>query len=204
MRLNDKVDTYNIVSSFSNDSKYDFHIYAKGYRMAAKSLYDKLVSQNEYGDYEGYPIVFLYRHAFELNLKNIIYWAVRLTKFKKSKQIDEKLYTHHLLKELSKTSGEILNVLFKDDLALKNVIKNIKEIANDFTNIDPNSFSYRYPIDIKGNYSTKKHQVLNLTSLTNAMEDLLNAIEAINFGLNVETDRAKQRIHEILSNFSDN
>jgi hypothetical protein len=203
MNLNENVDTYNIVSSFSKNPKYDFGVYAKGYRKAAKSLYDKLISQNGYGDYEGYPIVFLYRHAFELNLKNIIYWGVRLTKFKNVKQIDEKLFNHHLLNELSNTAGYILNILFNNDSSQNGVINRIKIIADDFSIIDPNSFSYRYPINSKGEYSTKEHQILNLTSLTNCMEDLLNVMEAINFGLDLETDKA-ERIIEILSNFSEN
>ncbi len=203
MKLNENIDTYSIVSSFSDNPKYDFGIYAKGYRKAAKLLYTKLISQNAYGDYEGYPIIFLYRHAFELSLKNIIYWGVRLSNAKNTKQIDEKLYNHHLLKELSDISGTILNILFEKDLSLKGIITNIKTVSDEFTEIDPNSFSYRYPIDIKGNYSTKKHQVLNLTSFTTSMENLLSEIETINFGLIVETDKII-RLIEILSNFSEN
>ncbi len=203
MALNDIVDTYNIVSSFSDDPKYDFSVNAKGYRKAAKSLYNKLISQNGYGDYEGYPIVFLYRQAFELNLKNIIYWGVRLANFKGINQFDEKLHNHHSLIKLAKTSTEVLNVLFKDDKALKNVVENINLVAKEYSDLDETSFSYRYPIDKNGNHPTKKHQVVNITSLTSCMEDLLNSMEAINFGLNIETDRIEE-ILEILLRFSNN
>jgi hypothetical protein len=203
MSLSDKIDAYNIVSSFSDDPKYDFGIYAKGYRKAAKSLSDKFLLQSGFTDYEGYPIVFLYRHAFELNLKNIIYSGNRLLSFKNREVLnDGKLYIVHFLDKLAKLCTEILSVLFKNDLGLENVIKNIILIADEYTALDNNSFSYRYPIDIKGNYSTKKHQIINITSLTNSMENLLDSIEAINFGLDIETDQEK-KIFEILSNFSD-
>lgn len=203
MSLNDKVDTYNIASSFSDNPKYDFGIYAKGYRKAAKLLSDKFLTQNGFADYEGYPIVFLYRHALELNLKNIIYWGIRLAEFKNQIPIDKELYNQHFLNKLAKKSTDILRILFKHDAELESVIKNMILVAEEYSELDINSFSYRYPIDITGSYPTKKNQLVNITSLTDCMEDLLDSIEAINFGLNIETDRVKE-LFEILSNFSDN
>jgi hypothetical protein len=202
MSLNENLDTFNIVSSFSDNPKYDFDIYAKGYHKSAKSLSDKLYTQNSYADYEGYPIVFLYRHAFELNLKNIIYSGIRLLSLKKREAInDSEFYNKHNLNTLAKVGVAILTTLFKNDL--DNEIKNILSIASDFSDLDYESFSYRYPIDKKGGYSTKKYQIINITSLTKTMEGLLDSIEAINFGLDIETDK-EEKIFEILSNFSDN
>ncbi len=204
MKLNENLDTFNIVSSFSDNPKYDFGIYAKGYRKAAKSLSDKLYAQNSYADYEGYPIVFLYRHSFELNLKNIIYSGIRLLSLKKREMIcDSKFYNNHNLNTLAKVGVEILTTLFKNDLALNNEIENMLSIASDYSYLDHNSFSYRYPINTNGDYSTEKNQIINITSLTKIMEGLLDSIEAINFGLDIETDK-QEEIFEILSNFSDN
>ncbi len=204
MSLNENLDTFNIVSSFSDNPKYDFGIYAKGYRKAAKSLSDKLYTQNSYADYEGYPIVFLYRHAFELNLKNIIYSSIRLLSLKNREAIsDSKFYNSHNLNTLAKAGAAILTTLFKNDLALNNEVEDMLSIASDYSDLDSNSFSYRYPIDTNGDYSTKKNQIINITSLTKSMEGLLDSIEAINFGLDIETDK-EEKIFEILSNFSDN
>jgi hypothetical protein len=82
-------------------------------------------------------------------------------------------------------------------------IKNMLSIAGDYSDLDYKSFSYRYPIDKNGNYSAEKSQIINITSLTKSMEGLLDSIEAINFGLDIETDK-EEKIFEILSNFSDN
>ena len=54
MKLNESLDIYNIVSSFSQNPMYDFSIYAEGYRRAAKSLADKLRTQNHFADHDGY------------------------------------------------------------------------------------------------------------------------------------------------------
>ena len=203
MSLNENLDTFNIVSSFSDNPKYDFGIYAKGYRKAAKSLSDKFLSQNGFSDYEGYPIVFLYRHAFELNLKNIIYSGIRLLSLKDREAInDSKFYNNHNLNTLAEAGAKILTTLFKNDLALDSEIKNMLSIASDYSDLDYNSFSYRYPIDTNGDYSTERNQIINITSLTVTMEGLLDSIEAINFGLDIETDKEKE-IFQILSNFSD-
>ncbi len=204
MKLNENLDTYNIISSFSQNPIYDFDIYAQGYRNAAKTLSDKLLTQNRIADYDGYPIIFLYRHAFELGLKGIIYSGLRLLSLKNRESInDSKFYNTHHLGELAKSSAGILTTLFKNFVDLGNVIKNIESVANEYSKLDYNSFSYRYPIDITGNYSTKhRQQEINLTSLTNCMEDLLDSIEVLNFGLDIEMEQEVQ-IFEILSNFND-
>src|SRR5262245_57418129 len=46
-----------------------------------------------YSDYEGYPILFLYRHALELYIKPIVYRGAQLCRL-----IDEKLNTENLFK----------------------------------------------------------------------------------------------------------
>lgn len=201
MKLNDKLDRFNIVSSFTDNPQYDFGSYARGYHNAAKLVANNFLSQAGFRDYDGYPIVFLYRHAFELYLKNVIYWGARLSGFKDDDQFDSKLYNHHLLKDLAKLSTEILLRLFKDDKELELVIQKINLIAIEFSDLDKDSFSYRYPIDRKGKYSTQRHQVVNITSLTNCMEDLLTSIEVINFGLDIETSEIEEVI-DILYSFS--
>jgi hypothetical protein len=55
--------------------------------------------------------------------------------------------------------------------------------------IDPSSYSYRYPIDNKGDTSTEKHQVLSLNELSAKMTLILDQLETIHFGLNLEIDR---------------
>lgn len=203
MKLNEKIDRYNIVSSFNlTNPKYDFGAYARGYHHSAKLLSEKFLAQSGYRDYEGYPIVFLYRHSFELNLKNIIYWGVRLSNFK-NEILDIKLHNTHNLIELAKISSKILFKIFPDDMELHEFCNTFIRIAKEFTDLDKDSYSYRYPIDVKGNCSTDKHQVVNITSLSKCMGEIQSSMEAINFGLDIETSNYEE-IFEMLDNYSKN
>ena len=61
----------------------EFGVFAKGYHQAARSLSNILLGKPRFSDYEAYPIVFLFRHALELNLKNIIYKGALLSGFRR-------------------------------------------------------------------------------------------------------------------------
>jgi hypothetical protein len=197
---NDITSRHNIVISSTAAPRYNFGAFAKGYHLAANRLSQEFLSKNGFRDYEGYPIVFLYRHALELNLKNVIYWAVRLCPFKNIASIDSKLYNRHELTELAQLSRDLLLKLFPADPDIKKVTKRIITTAKEFDEIDPTSFSYRYPIDRKGSYSTKKHQIVNILSIHKNMDCLLSDLETVNFGLDIETDKA-QELYQVLNDY---
>ncbi len=89
-----------------------------------------------------YPIIFNYRQFLELWLKYII--AVY------GPEVDIKpVWNSHKLDDLWKSHAEILKKygvvtdLLEADLA-------VAKIVLEFSKIDPDSFSYRYPVDTKG------------------------------------------------------
>jgi len=189
----------NFVISFGTNPRNDFGIFAYGYACAASKLAEELMSRGyRFRDYEAYPIVFLYRHALELYLKNIIYKSGLLAAFKNMENIDSKLDNRHDLNILSEKATKILKILFPNDHGLELALDKILQISHEFSEIDPNSYSYRYPIDRKGNASTKHHQVVNLESLYKTMTILLEDLDAIDLGIGIETDKA-QKLYEILN-----
>jgi len=192
---------YNIVISFTSSPRYDFGVFAKGYHRAANLLSQKFLSKSGYANYEGYPIVFLYRQAFELNLKNIAYWSMRLCAFKNVDLMDAKLYHNHDLVQLADLAAKLLLRLFATDPDIGKLANAIKTAAKEFHEIDSTSFSYRYPIDKNGNYSTRKHQVVSILSIHKNMDKLLKDLEVVNFGLDIETDQA-QEVYELLNDYS--
>ncbi len=187
----------NFSISFSKNPRNDFGIFAKGYFKSAESLKETLLSQNQFSDYEAYPIVFLYRHSFELYLKNIIYSTILLSTFKGLSEIDLKLYNFHTLKPLAEKATKILKTLFANDRDLINFSKKIVKVAKEFDEIDPDSYSYRYPINTKGEYSTKPNQIVNLESFSSELGELLTNLGVIDFGIDIETSQA-QTLYEIL------
>jgi len=75
----------------------------------------------------------------------------------------------------------------------------VTETCREFSEIDPRSESYRYPTDRKGQRSSKKHQVVNLSSFAGRMSSVLKDLDTIRFGLNIEMDMA-QEVYETIEN----
>lgn len=188
----------NFAISINNNPKNDFGVFAKGYSWAARNLAQILLSQNSFANYDAYPVVFLYRHSFELYLKNIIYRAIPLAAFKRFTDIDTRLYNHHKLDILAAIAERILQRLFPVDNSLKEFIKKCVQIAEEYQIIDQDSYSYRYPIGIQGNPSTPKNQIVNLDSLYQTMNEILDGLDAVDFGISAETDMA-QDVYEMLN-----
>jgi len=190
--------TYFLIS-FTSNPKYDFGAFAKGYSSAANTLAEQLIKKVNFPDYQAYPVVFLYRHSFELNLKNVIYWSARLLAFKGVEDIGERLYNTHNLIKLAANAERILLKAFPDDPDLHEFVQDVVSTAKEFSDIDPDSYSYRYPISTRGDYSTRLGQSVNLSSLSDHMDSLLENLDAINFGLNLETD-IEQEVYEAYLN----
>jgi hypothetical protein len=185
-------DPTNFVISFTPNPQGDFGVFAKGYTLAANRLASLLLEAPRFSDYEAYPVVFLYRHALELSLKHIIYSSVKLAAFKHLDDVDRGLQNSHDLRRLSRIVEAIVALLFPDDESLRQAIAMVTETCHEFSEIDPRSDGYRYPIDSKGQRSTKRHQVVNLRSFADRMSSVLEDLDTIHFGLNIETDVAQE------------
>lgn len=196
---NELNDITNFSISFTRTPKYDFGFFAEGYRFAANLVAKELIESARFSDYQAYPVVFLYRHALELQLKNIIYKIAKLLSFKHIENTDHNLSNSHDLCILSNQASGVLTKAFPADQDLHEVMKKVVCVARDFSEIDPISYSYRYPIDNKGRHSTKQNQIVNLQSLATHMDELLSILDVIDFGVNIETHVA-QEVYELLEN----
>lgn len=198
MAFYDEIGGKNFVISFTKDPRNDFGVFAEGYSHAASTLAEGLLSRTGFPDFDAYPVVFLYRHSLELYLKNIIYKAALLMAFKHMGDIDAKLYNTHDLTVLSEKAAKILQRLFPDDASLRQFSEETVKISSEFSDIDASSFAYRYPVDKAGNPSTRPNQVISLGALHRTMSDLLEKMDTLDFGLQIETSQA-QEIYEILN-----
>ena len=192
-------DQSNFVIGFTSSPKRDFGIFAKAYAEAASSLSEYLLSKSRFSDYEAYPIVFLYRNALELSLKNIIYKALLLSSFRKVEVAEQKLPYNHDLRQLSSIAASVLHVAFPSDPDIEMLVEEALKVSDEFAGIDQSSFSYRYPIDKHGNRSTKHHQVLNLRSMNVILDPFLDRLDTVNFGLNSEIDFAEDVFDSLLN-----
>lgn len=192
----------NFVIGFTKSPRHDFGIYAKGYSHAAKKISDILLEEVRFPDYEAYPTVFLYRHAFELSLKNIIYRSALLCAFQEMGRIDSNLYNSHFLPLLAGKACKILGSLFPDDQDIKQLMDDLLSTAKDLSDIDENSYVYRYPIRKDGSACVNQTQIVNLEELSSRMNCVLNKLDILDFGLDVEIEKARI-IYEILERIAE-
>ena len=175
----------------SSDPKTAFDVFATGYRRAAEIVTDSLLRNPRFSDYEAYPAVFLFRHAFELSLKHAIYKAADYARYTDTSRIDGRLRNDHNLHRLATIVNESLRRLFPDDLFLQRLLPRLTSTARDFDDIDPSSFVYRYPVDTKGGAAADSGQTINLRLFASHMSTMLEEIDTLNFGLNNMTDVAQ-------------
>ena len=190
-------DGNNFVISFTQNPQQDFGIFAKGYTRAASALAEQLLERPRFSDYDAYPVVFLYRQAFELYLKGLYFKASLIFFFKDSQRIDCQFIYKHRLQPLADTFQKICEALFQSDRTLLQLAQKVLVLAIEFEQIDKDSFGYRYPIDKKGNHSTRPHQVVNLFSLHTTMKELLEELETVDFGFDITALEAEE-VYEII------
>lgn len=171
--------------------------FAKGYSRAASALAEQILDRPQFSDYEAYPVVFLYRQAFELYLKGLYYRASLVFFFKDAQGVDCRFINKHPLKPLADTLQKICKSLFPMDQSLLHLAQKVFDYANEFDQIDKDSFGYRYPIDTHGNHSTNQNQIVNLLALHNSMKQLLSELEVIDFGFDI-TAYQSQEVYEII------
>jgi len=190
-------DLNNFVISFTRNPQGDFGIFAKGYTQAASLLAEHLLGKQSFSDYEAYPVVFLYRQAFELYLKGFYYKARLISSFKDSESLGCQFIYTHKLKPLAETFQKICKVMFPSEHLLLQLANKVCKYAIEFEQIDSDSFGYRYPIDKKGNPSTNHHQIVNLFALHNSMKELLDELGNVDFGFDVGVEQTRE-IYEIM------
>jgi len=117
------------------------------------------------------------------------HWLRRLLRF------------HHLRHPREMGSVEVKAFLCHLAVALR-ADSATRAMSDFWGQIDPNSYSYRYPIDNKGDTSTEKHQELSLNELSVKMTLILDQLETIHFGLNLEIDRHQELCSDRISNTS--
>jgi hypothetical protein len=188
------------VSSFTRDPKRDFGVYAKGYRMAADQLASALLNAPRFSDYEAYPVVFLYRHALELSLKHIVYSAATLAKYTFTEDVEDSLKNWHNLEGLAQVAEDSIFKVVPGDRSLKELFLEIAKTCRDFSTLDPDSYSFRYPIKRDGKPSTKPHLVVNLTDYAGHLSRLLEVIESTHFALDGEIYIAQDVFSEKIIN----
>lgn len=143
----------NACVNFGHD---DWDVYAEGYRRAGEILVARLAETNsESIDFLIYPLVFLFRHALELQLKSSIRWG-RLVLNRPSRGYP---LGHNLLDFWSdcRPLAEEFWPAESSDL-----LDDIEQTLSEFEEHDPDGQAFRYSVDTGGARTKPRLTHINL------------------------------------------
>lgn len=177
----------NVVFNFRGRAIDDLSAFAAGYHEAGKVLVRKMESASGYRDYEGYPILFLYRHALELYLKALVYRGAQLLSLISDEKRDtDKLLTSHKMTRLLPSIEVIFKTVewqWNSEVSGLNSFDDFADLIRQIEEIDPQSFCFRYPVNTAGEAALPKHLVLNVIDFGTKMDPVLDLLSAAVTGL---------------------
>lgn len=149
--------------------------YIEGYRLGAELLVNHVNSQNRDHDVLVFPIVFLLRHHFELQLKKIIRDGNRLFDI----EADDPVV--HSLRKLWMNARELMVRVDDRYPGTKQEYSKIQNVIDQFSAVDDQSTSFRYPRDLDGKPTLPDVTHINLVQLrdqVNFVATTLNSFSA--------------------------
>ena len=150
---------------------FPWDIYAAGYKDAADALVAALAERKTSLDSVIYPLVFLYRHGLELQMKLILPLARRLAG--KEPVADHK---HGLMPLWIELRRHLEQLDPRDD---DQELAAIEDFIRQLDTVDPGSFAFRYPTTKKGEVSLPELRHVNVRHLSEIMDGVFMLLSGI-------------------------
>lgn len=169
----------NALLNWGTDSATELISYAWNYRSAAMNLVAFRERQGVCAlDNGALPILFLYRHSFELYLKALVYYAAILS-IDKQELVDAlpRLWREHSLERLAEMSQPVIDESSGRWLASSGELRTkILALARELDRVDSGSYSFRYPVTAKGAPALPSHYFTNIFVFSEAVETVLDDV----------------------------
>lgn len=155
----------------NNGGPYGLTDYARGYMKAGRRLADSLKKSSLYVDSVVYPLVFVYRHAVELFLKQLATYLPLLSDDKSNVAL-----THKLTDNWCKTKECLLRYesTFDPDDRL---IAFVDAVIMDLVEIDPDGQAFRFPHARNESKFLEKTSLINVEVFADAMDSVGEALD---------------------------
>jgi hypothetical protein len=154
--------------------------YAGAYRAAACRLVNERQMDMKWlsVDEAALPIVYLYRHAFELYLKAIVYRAAILTINEEELRFAlPRLWREHSLVRLLAMAEP---VLFSEEgryyFSEEELLGATRKLATTIDHVDSGSYSFRYPVTAYGSSALPENVFLNIYTFSDAVESVVDGL----------------------------
>jgi hypothetical protein len=135
-----------------------------------------------YRDYEGYPILFLYRHSLELYIKAIIYKGTNLLWLKNRTKYNRNcLWENHHLSDFLPILKKIFEATIDEWQGEPDGFRSFDDFARlvkGIEDVDPNSYCFRYPVNRKGKPAHEEHLLVNVIHFAKKMDPVLDMLDA--------------------------
>jgi hypothetical protein len=193
----------NVVFNFRHDPIDDLAPFAAGYHEAGKRLAGILAASTGYRDFDGYPILFLYRQALELYMKAIVYRGAQLLGLLDMGTLDTSklLKVHRLSLLLPGVKAVFDGVAWTWDPKTAGVstFEEFAELVRGIEELDPDSYNFRYPTNTKGQATLNHHTIVSPIGFSRNMDPILELLDAAVTGLSEEFDAAAEARFELQS-----
>jgi hypothetical protein len=174
----------NVVFNFTREPVVDLTAFARGYHEAGQRLVPHIAESNGYADYEGYPILYLYRHSLELFLKAAAMVGLHLRALLGEEVSTKELFTQHRLLRLFdpfceavKAAGYELTPETLHGSGLSS-FDDLKVLLADLDQLDYQSQAFRYPVRRDGSAGVlPRHSVFNVITFAASMDPLLRILD---------------------------
>lgn len=144
-----------------NWSPSTWDLYASGFKEAADTLVDKVEKRELTQDTIVYPTLFLYRQYIELKLK-IVIQALR-----KLQGVGSEFPKGHNIANLWTDAEKLIIKNFPENS--KTALIETGRLIQEFSNVDPKSTAFRYPVDNSGDPSLPGMTHINLRNVRDVM-----------------------------------
>jgi hypothetical protein len=158
----------------------DITAYAHSYRCAAANLIS-LRDRRKFGstDEHALPVLFLYRHSFELYLKALVCRAALVSIAEEELVLAiPRLWREHSLLRLLEMCTPLLTSryvdMWDDELEQK-----IAHVAGELDEVDPGSYAFRYPVTSRGQPALPSNFRTNIFAYAEMLENVLDDLTEI-------------------------
>jgi hypothetical protein len=170
----------NALLNWRPNSAAEIATYAWAYRGAATNLISSYEGNETSSiDERALPILFLYRHAFELYLKALVYRAAVVSIAEEELVLAlPRLWREHSLVRLLEMSFPLLRSrylsMWDDELEEK-----IARVAKGLDEVDSGSYAFRYPVTSGGQPSLPTHILTNIFVFSEILENVMDDLSEI-------------------------
>jgi hypothetical protein len=189
----------NVVFNFTSGPIGDLTAFALGYRKAGHTLAANMAKARGYADYDGYPILFLYRHALELYLKAIVYRGAMLVRLISQEVVDtDRLFERHDLARLLPAIEAIFRQMnWEFNGAGFASFDEFASFVEYLDSIDPGSYAFRYPINRTGQAQLPRHFTVNVLEFAHVMDGLLGLLDEAATGIDEDWQAEAEARYEL-------